>query len=64
MTLADDGLSVESGPARSGSSGDATNSFLYGRFFYRVRKARLQRAINDAIYMQPIASAEEKNKSS
>jgi len=73
MTLADDGLSVESGPARSGSSGDGTNSFPNGRFFYSDLHARRQRAINDAIYVQPleddpggwrepIASAEEKKQ--
>ena len=73
MTLADDGLSVESGPADSGSSGDGTNSFVNGRFFYSDLNARRQRAINDAIYVQPleddpggwreqIASAEEKKQ--
>ena len=73
MTLADDGLRVESGPARSGSSGDGTNSFPNGRFFYSDLHARRQRAINDAIYVQPleddpggwrepIASAEEKKQ--
>ena len=73
MTLADDGLSVESGPADSGSSGDGTNSFANGRFFHSDLNARRQRAINDAIYVQPLeddpggcrestASAEEKKQ--
>ena len=75
MTLADVRLSGESGSARLGSPGNGSNSVANGRFFYSDLNARRQRAINNAIYVQPleddpggwrepIASAEEKNKSS